>query len=573
MSFEQVKGEDSMGSNIKEFSGLKVKFPNMSLPVSKSPRPIDKTKEVVIVVNGDFRKSGNVTCSPVQQKFENKLTKVLAEKFNIKTSRAHPFKKDQGHGFIENQREGADVFMDIAPDAPIIVLLTSWQYSYHIAPSLVHHKGPILVLANFDGTWPGLVGALNLCGTLTSLGRSYSRLWSENFDDAFFFGKLEEWLRTGNIKHDISYLKTVSADTELFKTEAGKFGKYMGQYVLHHKEIMGLFDMFCMGMMNGVFPMKSLCDIGIPMEGLSQSKLLQEMGKVPKALREKCLQFYIDKGMQFKFGSDPASELTREQVLEQCAMLIAMARFAERFQLTSIGVQYQLGLDGICAASDFAEGAIGNAERFPIPDEKGNIIRPGKPIPSINEVDMGSGVPQTMLFRLLDTMGLPSETTLHDIRWGSEYNGKFYWDFEISGSVPFSHLKGGISGAVGYRQPAAFFAMGGSTIGGQCKAGTFIWARAHYEGTDVHMHIGTGTAHELPAEEVERRLKATTCQWPIMNVILDGMGRDDLMAGHQSNHITVAYVPKEKLRDVTQAFVCMALTQGIKAHLAGKPAV
>ena len=62
---------------------------------------------------------------------------------------------------------------------------------------------------------------------------------------------------------------------------------------------------------------------------------------------------------------------------------------------------------------------------------------------------MGTGIPQTMLFRLLDSLGLPSETTLHDIRWGSEYEGTFYWDFEISGSVPFEHLKGGIAGASG----------------------------------------------------------------------------------------------------------------------------
>jgi hypothetical protein len=166
-------------------------------------------------------------------------------------------------------------------------------------------------------------------------------------------------------------------------------------------------------------------------------------------------------------------------------------------------------------------------------------------------------------------MGLPPETTLHDIRWGSKYKGTFYWDFEISGNVPFEHLKNGIAGAIGYRQPPMYFAKGGSTIAGQCKAGTFIWARAHYEGTQVHMHIGTGMAHDLPKEEVQRRLDSTTEVWPIMNVTLDGVSKDNLMAGHQSNHISVAYVPEEHLTQVTQAFVCMALTQGIKVHLAG----
>lgn len=555
------------------FGKLQSLFPGLSVPAIKSPRHIDKSREVVIVVNGDQRRTTNVTCAAVQQKFETKLKNVLADKYGITSTRAHPYKKDQGHGFIEGQREGMDIFTDIDPESPLIVLLTGWQYSHHIAPALVHHNGPILILANFDGIWAGLVGALNLCGTLTGLGKSYSRLWSENLDDKFFHARLQEWLKTGEINHDTSYLKTVDQDTELFKTDAGIFGKYMGKYILHHKEIMGLFDIFCMGMMNGVFPMKSLCDIGMPIEGLSQSMLVHEMHQIPAQLKEQCLQFYLDRGMDFKFGTEPATELTREQVLEQCAMMIVMARMAERFGLSSVGVQYQLGLHDVCPASDFAEGAIGSTERFPIPDEQGKIIRSGKPIPCINEVDMGSGIPQTMLFRLLDTLGLPSETTLHDIRWGSEYKGTFYWDFEISGSVPFEFLKGGIAGAIGYRQIQESFALGGSTIGGQCKAGTFIWARAHYEGTDVHMHIGTGQAYELPPAEFQRRSQATTKEWPLMNVTLDGVTRDDLMAGHQSNHITVAYVPAEYLQFVSRAFICMAITQGIKVHLAGTSAV
>ncbi len=198
-------------------------------------------------------------------------------------------------------------------------------------------------------------------------------------------------------------------------------------------------------------------------------------------------------------------------------MLIALARFAERFGLSAVGVQYQQGLARSCAASDFAEGAIGSAERFPIPAATATIIRPGKPMPCINEVDMGSAIPQTMLWRLLDSLGLPSETTLHDIRWGSEFEGTFYWDLEISGAVPFAHLKGGIAGAVGFRQPPMYFPKGGATITGQCKAGRFVWARANYVGTSVFMHIGTGHAVELPHAEFERRRRATTYEWPLMN--------------------------------------------------------
>ena len=540
----------------------------LTLPPAK---PLIKAadKEILLVTNADLRESANIGCWPVQNAFEAKLGEALQSRFGVAAKRAHLYKGDKGHGFISSQREGSDLFATLDPEAPVIVLLTAWQYSHHLAPSLAKHRGPVLLLANFDGTWPGLVGMLCMAGTLTSLGKAYSRLWSTDFADDFFFSGLESWLNTGQIRHDTTYLHPITGTHPAAATPAWSIGGKVGEYSLQHKEILGLFDTFCMGMINGVFPQKALVDIGMPLEGLSQSSLLVEMAKVPLTLREECLAWYEARGMGFRFGSDPGTELTREQVLEQCAMLIAMARFTQRFGLSAVGVQYQQGLAQSCAASDFAEGAIGSTERFPIPDEAGNIIRSGKPIPCVNEVDMGTAIPQTMLWRLLDSLGLPSETTLHDIRWGSEYEGTFYWDFEISGSVPFEHIKGGISGATGYRQPAMYFPKGGSTIAGQGKAGRLIWARAHYEGTHVILHIGTGRAVELPEAEFERRRRATTYEWPLLNCVLDGVGRDALMAGHQSNHITVAYVAADKLQDVLRAFVAQALTQNITVYVAG----
>ena len=542
----------------------------LTLTLPEAPPPArTATNEVLLVTNADLRESANTKCWPVQQKFEARLQEVLITRFGYRMRRAHPVKGDKGHGFISTQREGSDVFASLDPDAPVIVLLTAWQYSHHVAPSLVHHRGPILLLANFEGTWPGLVGMLCMAGTLTSLGKAYSRLWSADFDDPHFYRGLESWLRTGTIPHDTSYLHAIDGSHAVLDSPAGHIGAEVGRYSLRHKEIIGLFDTFCMGMINGVFPQKALADIGMPLEGLSQSDLLAEMALVPADLRAQCLAWYEARGMKFQFGTDPATELTREQVLEQCAMLIALGRFVERFGLSAVGVQYQQGLARCCAASDFAEGAIGNAERFPIPAEDGHVIRPGKAVPCINEVDMGTAIPQTMLWRLLDSLGLPAETTLHDIRWGSEFEGTFYWDLEISGAVPFAHLKGGIAGATGYRQSPMYFPLGGSTITGQGKAGRFLWARAHYEGTEVVMHVGTGHAVELPAAEFERRRRATSWEWPLLNCVLDGVSRDQLMAGHQSNHITIAYVDESEIDNVLRAFVAQSITQNIRTLVAG----
>lgn len=525
--------------------------------------------EVLFVTNADLRESANVACWPVEEKYEALLTEALA-KLGRKAVRAHPVKADRGHGFIASQREGSDVFAGIDPDAPVIVLLTAWQYSHHIAPSLVTHRGPVLLLANFDGTWPGLVGMLCMAGSLTALGRPASRLWSENFDDDFFLDGLGEWLATGRIAHDLGHLTEVTADHPVMETEAGRIGARVGAWSLRNKEIIGLFDTLCMGMINGTFPQQAMCAIGMPVESLSQADLLVEMAEIPEALREECLAWYEARGMTFRFGADPATELTREQVREQCAMLIALARYVERLGLACVGVQYQQGLARCCAASDFAEGAIGSAERFPIPAADGHVIREGKPIPCANEVDMGTAIPQVMMFRLLDALGLPSETTLHDVRWGSDWEGEFVWDFEISGAVPFGHLKGGIAGATGYRQPPMYFPKGGSTIAGQGKAGRLLWARAHYEGTDVILQVGTGRGIELPEAEFERRRRATCYEWPLLNATLDGVGRDQLMAGHQSNHIAIAYVEEARLADILRAFVAQALTQNIRVQVAGE---
>ena len=330
------------------------------------PLPAVARNEVLLVTNADLRESADVACWPVQEKFERKLHEVLRAQFGVTLRRAHPIKADRGHGFISSQREGSDLFERIDPDAPVIVLLTAWQYSHHIAPSLARHRGPILLLANFDGTWPGLVGMLNMAGTLTSLGRSCSRLWSENFDDPFFLRGLRTWLENGKLEHDTSYLHPIDPCHPVMRSEAGLIGRRVGEHVLRHKEIMGLFDSFCMGMINGVFPQQALIDIGMPMEALSQSALLVEMAEVPPALREACLAWYEARGMRFAFGNDPVTELTRQQVLEQCAMLIALGRFVERFGLSAVGVQYQQGLAQSCAASDFAEARSDrrNASRF-----------------------------------------------------------------------------------------------------------------------------------------------------------------------------------------------------------------
>ena len=75
-----------------------------------------------------------------------------------------------GHGFIGSQTQGREVFAGIDPDAPLVVAEAVWQYSQQVLIGLIRHRGPILIVANWSGEWPGLVGALNLRASLTKAG-------------------------------------------------------------------------------------------------------------------------------------------------------------------------------------------------------------------------------------------------------------------------------------------------------------------------------------------------------------------------------------------------------------------
>ena len=78
-----------------------------------------------------------------------------------KVIRAHNYDPKKQHGFIDSQKMGLAVFREMDPNAPLIVAESVWQYSHHVLAGLSTHRGPILTVANWSGTWPGLVGMLN----------------------------------------------------------------------------------------------------------------------------------------------------------------------------------------------------------------------------------------------------------------------------------------------------------------------------------------------------------------------------------------------------------------------------
>ncbi|TYC56420.1 fucose isomerase [Rhodobacterales bacterium] len=507
-------------------------------------------KKLYLFASGDGRESANKTCWPAQEAMEAALTREC-NALGYEVVRAHPVDEAKGHGFLASQREGMNAVAAIPPDARVVVAEAVWQYSHHILPGLTSHKGPILTVANWSGQWPGLVGMLNLNGSLTKAGVSYSTLWSEDFTDAFFRDGLKSWLSSGGIAHDGSHVAPY--DPAATSPEDKATAEEIAAALLKTKSIMGVFDEGCMGMYNAIIPDELLMRLGIFKERLSQSALYHATLQVSEEEAVAAYDWMCAKGMTFRLGTDGATELTLEQVLLQCRMYVAAVRLADEFDCETIGIQYQQGLKDLLPASDLVEGMLNNADRPPVARADGSIIRDGAPVIHFNEVDECAGLDALLINRTHGALGEPVETTLHDIRWGdadaSGSTDELVWVFEISGAAPPAHHIDGWAGSESLRQPAMFFPSGGGTLSGVAKPGAIVWSRIFVEGGALHMDIGRGAAIALPDSETRRRRESTTAEWPIMHAVLNGVSRDQLMGRHKSNHIQVAYAGSAEAAD------------------------
>jgi L-fucose isomerase, C-terminal domain len=531
-------------------------------------------KTILLVANGDLRLSANQTCWPAQHAMEQTLAAAVA-RLGYKLVRAHPYNPKVKHGFISSQKEGMAVFAGIDPQTPLIVAEAVWQYSHHLLPGLISHQAPILTVANWSGTWPGLVGMLNLNGSLTKAGVKYSTLWSEEFTDDYFLNGLTSWLATGVANHKTAHVKSLAKTS--VPPKARSIAKKIAADLRLKKSIMGVFDEGCMGMYNAIIPDELLFPTGVYKERLSQSALYYGATQVSEDDAQAVYQGLLKKGMKFQLGTDDATELTEAQVLWQCKTYVAALRIADEFGCETIGIQYQQGLKDLLPASDLVEGILNNSDRPPVKNAAGKAIRPGQPLTHFNEVDECAGLDGLLTNRVHTALGQPVENTLHDLRWGdwdkSGTTDEYVWVFLISGSAPPAHHIGGYKGTDSLRQPPMYFRLGGGTVRGIAKPGEIVWSRIFMAGGKLKMDLGRAKVITLPQAETERRWQETTAQWPIMHAVTYGVTRDQMMARHKANHIQVVYANSAKEADLAlYTKAALAAELGLEVCLCGTKA-
>src|SRR6266851_2353881 len=421
---------------------------------------------IVVIASGDLRLSANQKCWPAQQRIEAAVMDAI-RKAGRDVQRGHAFDSVKQHGFIDSQKYGMEVFRKIPRTAPLMVVEAVWQYSHHVLHGLYSHAGHILTVANWNGEWPGLVGMLNLNGSLTKAGVRYDTLWSVDFTDEFFIAGLKRWLNGEPLAHDTRHVHALQ-NFKLPDT-AEAVAAEVSESLQRDKAILGIFDEGCMGMYNAIIPDELLHPTGVYKERLSQSALYAEMLRTTDLEAQAIRNWLNDNGVRFRTGPDPETDLTDNQILQQCKMYIAAVRIADDFGCATIGIQYQQGLKDLAPASDLAEGLLNNVDRPPVRHATtGRILFAGEAVPHFNEVDECAGLDGLVTYRLWRALGFAPENTLHDLRWGQHYQGRgvndYVWVFLISGAAPPAHFIGGWKGASSERQPPMYFRLGGGTL-------------------------------------------------------------------------------------------------------------
>lgn len=503
------------------------------------------SNKIAIFWPGDYRARPNEDALPhitgATEQLERALKKLGKEPYRIE-------------GFLTKPNEAIEKLGPV--DDPTIGVFVHWVYGPHTTDGVVGKDNPLLLASNFSGTWPGLVGLLNTGACLESVGRDFSRIWTERNDwaeDEIFMAHLDEWCSKGSIGYDeneVSYEAKISDD-------AKSIAQKVADGIRARRILALMLGDTSMGMINGYFGPALLNRVGFTEHKVDQAWIVDRGRNIGRKRIEDAYRFVKEKGVNFHYGEEGAEDFDENATREQLRDYLVVLDLIDEFKADCVGWQYQLGLLNLRPPSDFAEGLLNSACR---PETNGDTIVDS------TEADQGNLIPMELMKRVLKAKGLHQATIFHDVRWGGEHDGRFIWVLLNSGSCSsyaFNHDPDTLKGVHSYRQPSGYFPVPGGTFAGESLPGEITWSRAYIKGGELWMDVGRGEVVKLPDAKRDEWWQGTNPEWPLMTADL-GISRDTLMAHYLSNHIAVAY------GDIFGEMVALSRELGFKVRILGK---
>jgi L-fucose isomerase-like protein len=503
------------------------------------------TKKVALFWPGDARSKPNELALPSIQEATTQLERA------VRKLGREPFVIP---GFLSKPHEAIEKLGPI--DDPMIGVCVHWFYGPHTTDGVVGRENPLLLASNFSGRWPGLVGLLNTGACLESVGRRFSRAWTDAPDwtkDGAFMDRLDEWCTTGHIRYPddgIAYHAPVSR-------EAARIAAKVASAIRARRVLILMLGDTSMGMINGYFGPRLLNPHGFTEHKIDQAWII-DRGRLVEAKRiDQALAFVKERGLAFHWHEAGADDFDENATREQLRDYLVVTDLVREFKADCLGWQYQLGLIPLRPPSDLAEGLLNSTCR---PESDGHTIA------CATEADQGNVIPMELMKRVLREKGLHEAVMFHDVRWGApdpSAPDRFLWVLLNSGSCgayAMSHDPSTLEGVHSYRQPSLYFPTPGGTFAGESLPGEMTWARTYIKGGVLWMDLGRGEVVKLPAATRDAWWEGTTRQWPFMAADMK-VTRDTLMAHYLSNHVAVAY------GDIFEEMVALSQELGFRVRI------
>ncbi|WP_181785759.1 L-fucose/L-arabinose isomerase family protein [Streptomyces phytophilus] len=402
------------------------------------------------------------------------------------------------------------------------VLATSqarWLAERHVDVTIFHHSvwtfphftmlaaeattGPILMVANLDPQFPGMVGLLAGAGGLDQIGRVHARAWGDLADPA---------VRDRILTH----VRAGAAVQQLRGSTFGRIGgRPMGMYTAtaNTDQWMKVF--------------------GVDVEEIDQWEIVRR-SEHADAARVKNARTWIERhaaGVQYD-----GDRLTPELLERQIRSYYAMRELIEEWNLDFSGIKGQPELTANFATMDVAEAFLNDPYDWEGPKET-HVTS--------TEADMDAAMTMQLLKLLSGDPVLFADVRHYDSDkqvWDLCNSGQHATWYAARSDDPAENLR-----HVSFLPEVFYFPAGGASVQHLAAPGAMTFARLTRLRGEYRMHVMRGDLEQYDAETNERMMRATTWEWPHAFARLSPTA-EEFLTRFGSNHIHA--VPGDYVADL-----------------------
>ena len=370
----------------------------------------------------------------------------------------------------------------------------AWPHFSAVAANFAPH--PILLFSNINPQYPGLVAMLAAAGSLDQIGVPCGRVSGDVEDPAVF-------------RRAVAFLRAAVAKNRL------------------RGETYGLIGGRSMGMYTAVPALDQWRrDFGVDIEHIDQYEIVRRAEAIPDSRVEEGVSWWERNGATIHYDGH---KLTPELLRRQLKAYLAVRELVEEWRLDFCGIKGQPELTNHFATMDVPEALLNDPYDWEGPHD---------PVVCATEADSDGALTMEVFKHLSGTPVLFADVRHYhqeDDVWDLCNSGQHatYFaarSFDPADNLPRVHLYPAI----------LYFPAGGASVMHVAAPGPVTLARLARRNGRYWMAIVPGEFVEFSPEETDRKVRATTAEWPHAFARFR-VAPEVFLAEYDSNHIHGVY--------------------------------